>query len=164
MAQAVGVSFATEQGLFESHVVYDDLMDTLRPVLEEYSVALADSLTRFRDLPEGGGPEALSAAIARVFPCDGTAVGTVPAALAAFLRADGFEEAVITAVNCGGKTDTLGSMTGALAGAFYGASAIPERLTEGLANDKRGRDHVIALGEQLGKLTRKRNGARLEAE
>ena len=164
VAQAVAVSFATEQGLVESRVIAEDLLGQLDDVLSDYSVALGDALSRIHDLPRGGDVSELAAAIARVYPCDGTAVGTVPAALAAFMLTEGFEEAVITAVNCGGDTDTLGAMTGALAGAFYGAGTIPERLTAGLSNDERGRDRVIALGERLGALTRQRSGARLEAE
>ena len=164
VAQGVAVSEATSLGLFESNVPKDELLRKLYSPVSDASVALSDALERIRDLKPASAPEELSAAIARVFPCDGSAVGTVPAALAAFLLTESFEAALITAVNCGGKTDALGALTGAMAGAFYGAAAIPERLTNGLANDKRGRDHVIALGERLGALTRKRSGARLEPE
>ncbi|MFH2006685.1 MAG: ADP-ribosylglycohydrolase family protein [bacterium] len=162
VAQAQALSIATVNGLFESAVTAEELLDQLQGPVSDHSVAMIDSLERIRDLRRQDSPEQLSAAIARVYSCDGSAVGTVPAALAAFLLSNSFEEAVIAAVNCGGDTDTLGAMTGALAGAFYGARSIPERLTAGLANEQRGRDHVISLGKKLGLLTRKRSGASLE--
>ncbi len=164
VVQALAVGQATVAGLFESALETDELLKTLTVQVSDYSVAMADSLERIRDLRRQDSPEQLAAAIARVYPCDGNTVGTVPAALAAFLLSDSFEGAVIAAVNCGGDTDTIGAMTGALAGAFFGIKAIPERLTASLANDKRGRDHVIALGAKLGALTRKRSGKRLEVE
>lgn len=164
IAQAAAVARVTASGLFESTVATDELLEYLLGPVSDHSVAMVDALERIRDLRRPESPEHLSGAISRVFPCDGSAVGTVPAAIAAFLLSDSFEEAVTAAVNCGGDTDTLGAMTGALAGAFYGAKAIPERLTKNLANEKRGRDHVLALGVKLGELTRKRSGKRLEVE
>lgn len=38
-----------------------------------------------------------------------------------------FEDAVVTAVNMGGDADTIGAITGGLAGALYGYEAIPDR-------------------------------------
>ncbi len=52
----------------------------------------------------------------------------VPTALYAFLRhPQAFVEAVTYAISLGGDTDTIASMTGALAGAYLGAAAIPSR-------------------------------------
>lgn len=51
---------------------------------------------------------------------------SVPAALHSFLRhRDSFTDAVLYALSLGGDTDTIASMTGALAGASLGESAIP---------------------------------------
>lgn len=47
------------------------------------------------------------------------------AALAVILTTSTFPDAVETAVNMGGDSDTLGAVAGALAGAAYGAGAIP---------------------------------------
>lgn len=56
------------------------------------------------------------------------ALEAVPAALTAFLaRPESFADAVAFAILLGGDTDTIGSMTGALSGAFLGEEAIPER-------------------------------------
>ena len=49
------------------------------------------------------------------------------AALTVFMDGDDFEEMLITAVNLGGDADTVGALTGALAGAAYGIAAIPPR-------------------------------------
>ena len=45
---------------------------------------------------------------------------TVPMALCAFLNGDSFEDCGRKAVSIGGDSDTIGAMTGSIAGAFYG--------------------------------------------
>ena len=47
-----------------------------------------------------------------------------------------FEDAVIYAVNLGGDADTIGAITGGLAGAIYGSKAIPLRWIDALANPR----------------------------
>lgn len=57
-----------------------------------------------------------------------TARGSVPTAIAAFLlHPDDPEAALVEAIRIGGDTDTIATMTGALAGARCGALALPER-------------------------------------
>lgn len=56
-----------------------------------------------------------------------TCQGTVPQAIEAFLEANDFENAIRKAVSIGGDTDTIASMTGAIAGAYYG---IPSYMVE----------------------------------
>lgn len=52
---------------------------------------------------------------------------SVPTALACFLsHPDSFTDAVTAAISLGGDTDTIAAMTGALAGAYHGYTAIPE--------------------------------------
>ena len=55
--------------------------------------------------------------------------GSAPAALASaldvFARTDNFRDAVLAAANLGGTSDVVTAVTGALAGAHYGAAAIP---------------------------------------
>ena len=55
-----------------------------------------------------------------------TCPDTVPAALLAFLEADGWEESVRLAVSVGGDSDTIACMAGAVAEAFYGG--VPEPI------------------------------------
>jgi ADP-ribosyl-[dinitrogen reductase] hydrolase len=57
----------------------------------------------------------------------GYVVDTLQASLHYALTAESFEEAVVNAVNGGGDTDTIGAVTGAVAGARFGESEIPHR-------------------------------------
>ena len=67
----------------------------------------------------------------------GYVVHTLEAALWAFHSSSTFREGALLAVNLGEDADTTGAVYGQLAGAFYGAAAIPqqwrERLYEGAA-------------------------------
>jgi poly(ADP-ribose) glycohydrolase ARH3 len=79
-----------------------------------------------------------------------TALGSVPTALFCFLsHPESFEEAVGFAVNLGGEADSIGAMTGAIAGARHGASAIPERWKDALERGPRGRGYIEELAEKL---------------
>ena len=75
----------------------------------------------------------------------GFVVDTLDAARWAFRATDTFEHAIIAAVNLGGDADTIGAVTGQLAGAYYGASAIPARWLDKLAH----RDMIIDLAVGL---------------
>jgi ADP-ribosylglycohydrolase len=76
--------------------------------------------------------------------------------LYAFLHhPDSWWDAVCLAIRVGGDTDTLGAMTGTIAGARHGARALPEDLTSRLTD--RGRWHradLVALGERCYRLIR----------
>ncbi|MFF1408676.1 ADP-ribosylglycohydrolase family protein [Streptomyces sp. NPDC058289] len=72
-----------------------------------------------------------------VWPCLGSAVW-------ALRTTTGFAEAVRTAVDLGGDTDTVAAVTGTLAGARYGAAAVPESWTAPLHVPVPGYgDHVL---------------------
>jgi len=60
------------------------------------------------------------------------AVDTLEAALWCVAQNESFEAAVLAAVHLGGDTDTIGAVTGQLAGALYGIAAIPARWVERL--------------------------------
>jgi ADP-ribosyl-[dinitrogen reductase] hydrolase len=64
---------------------------------------------------------------------------------AAGLGRDSFEDAVVFAVNLGGDADTNGAVAGALAGARFGAGAIPERWLAPL----RARERIHGLAVRL---------------
>jgi poly(ADP-ribose) glycohydrolase ARH3 len=74
---------------------------------------------------------------------------SVPTAIFAAASQGGFEETVSFAVRCGGDTDTLGAMAGALAGAAWGSTSIPARWLDALENGKRGRRYVEWLAGAL---------------
>lgn len=55
------------------------------------------------------------------------AFNSVPTAIYNFLvNEDNFSKSVIYAASLGGDTDTIASMTGAIAGAYYGVESIPK--------------------------------------
>jgi ADP-ribosylglycohydrolase len=65
----------------------------------------------------------------------GFGIATQEAVASAFLVAGSFAEfsdAVLSAVNAGGATDTRGGLTGALVGASAGANGIPQKMIDGL--------------------------------
>ena len=63
----------------------------------------------------------------------GYAIHTLEAALWSVGRTESFEDALILAVNLGEDSDTVGAVTGQLAGALYGEIGIPRRWLEPLA-------------------------------
>jgi ADP-ribosyl-[dinitrogen reductase] hydrolase len=58
----------------------------------------------------------------------------IPTCLYLLMTTDSLEEALIEVVNLGGDADTTGAILGALAGAYYGVAAIPDRWLDGLQN------------------------------
>ncbi|ERJ05693.1 thiamine-phosphate pyrophosphorylase protein [Halorhabdus tiamatea SARL4B] len=62
----------------------------------------------------------------------GYVVHTLQTALHDALTADSAEEAIVSAVNRGGDTDTIGAVTGAVAGARFGKESLPDRWLEQL--------------------------------
>lgn len=63
----------------------------------------------------------------------GWVTATLEAALWSVARTESFEDAVILAANLAGDADTVAAVTGQIAGALYGASAVPGRWLERLA-------------------------------
>ena len=57
----------------------------------------------------------------------GYVVDTLEAAIWCNLTSNSYEEAVVKAVNLGDDTDTVGAITGSIAGTIYGLEAIPDR-------------------------------------
>jgi ADP-ribosylglycohydrolase len=65
----------------------------------------------------------------------GYALHTVPIALYAALRhGDSFEAALVSALDCGGDTDTVGAIVGALMGARLGSGGIAQPWIDGIAD------------------------------
>lgn len=75
----------------------------------------------------------------------GYVVHSLEAALWCIYTSSSFEEAVITAVNLGGDADTVGAITGQLAGALWSYEAIPSRWLEKLKY----RDHIVGHAKRL---------------
>lgn len=79
------------------------------------------------------------------------ALDSVPTAIYSFLLNDDFEKSLVYAVSLGGDADTIGAMTGAIAGAYYGMEDIPSSWMERLEN----KEYIIHLGEKLRELKAK---------
>ena len=75
----------------------------------------------------------------------GFVVDSLLAALWCFINTSTFEEAVCEAVNLCGDADTVGAITGCLAGTYYGAEAVPVRWSEKILV----RDKLIELAKRI---------------
>ena len=56
----------------------------------------------------------------------GYIVDTLEAVLWSFMITDDYTQAILTAINLGDDTDTIGALTGGIAGIYYGYESIPE--------------------------------------
>lgn len=75
----------------------------------------------------------------------GYVIDTLEAALWSVANTASFEQSLILAVNLAEDADTVGAVTGQIAGALYGLSAIPERWLRSLA----WRQKIETLGHAL---------------
>jgi ADP-ribosyl-[dinitrogen reductase] hydrolase len=82
---------------------------------------------------------------ADTLPTSGYVLDTLRIAVWALWANDSFETSVMAAVNQGGDADTQGAVAGALAGARWGYSAIPDRWLAPL----QGRDELVKLADRL---------------
>ena len=97
------------------------LDNALERLESEAPTELVDALD---GLPEAVSPSSLSNS--------GYVVDTLQASLYYGLTADTAEDAIVMAVNQGNDADTVGAVTGAIAGAQFGADALPERWLNAL--------------------------------
>jgi ADP-ribosyl-[dinitrogen reductase] hydrolase len=122
---------------------------TITGLLEDTDTPLQDAL----DYVGSDAPDELVAALrplARgdspdVLETSGYVVHSLQTALHDGLFAESAEEAIVTAVHRGGDTDTIGAIAGAVAGARFGASQLPDRWLTAI--DETG--ELEALAEQL---------------
>lgn len=62
----------------------------------------------------------------------GYVIHTLEASIWCCIQTNSYEEAVLKAVNLGGDTDTIGAITGSIAGLYYGYDSIPLKWIESL--------------------------------
>jgi ADP-ribosyl-[dinitrogen reductase] hydrolase len=112
----------------------DGIFDLLLPIVTD--VELADNLRLCRDhLNRQSSPDEFAHAIALDRGVTGYINHTVPVALFCWLRHPrDFRAAVESAILLGGDTDTVGAITGALAGATQGVNAIPASWVRGICD------------------------------
>jgi ADP-ribosyl-[dinitrogen reductase] hydrolase len=85
----------------------------------------------------------------------GYVLDTLTAAIWSLLTHDSLEETLVAAVALGEDTDTTAAVAGALAGAYYGAEAIPGRWLAQLEP----REELAALADRLLELSESRASA-----
>jgi len=74
----------------------------------------------------------------------GYTMDSLACAVQSFLRTRSFEGAAISAVNLGGDADTIGAITGGLAGAYWGYNSIPEKWIKKFTDRQKSRlDNAI---------------------
>ena len=75
----------------------------------------------------------------------GYVVDTLEASLWVILKSSNFRESIIGAINLGGDTDTVGAITGSMAGIIYGYDDIPEVWLKVLKS----KDYLVNLAENF---------------
>ena len=148
VAQATAVGIATRKGLKGGTIEVGEFIDLIIENAGEIDQEMLRELERIKEI-EGGDLSTTIGAISSHFYCDVSAIGAVPPAIASFLLTKSFKESVVVAVNCGGDTDTLGAMAGAIAGAYYGYSQLPKEWLVPLENEGKGRDYILSLADRL---------------
>ncbi len=117
------------------------LEDAATPLQDALDYVGADApselVTAVRPLARGDSPDTLETS--------GYVVHSLQTALHDSLIAESAEEAIVTAVNHGGDTDTVGAIAGAVAGARFGASQLPDRWLSAIDET----DELETLAAQL---------------
>lgn len=115
--------------------IYTDYMEKLlegKSIKDAYDEILridylrdfdSDTVAQYRRILDGN----LKSIPADDISSSGYVVHTLEACLWTALNSDSYEQAVITAVNLGDDTDTVGAITGSIAATFFGLDSIPER-------------------------------------
>lgn len=75
----------------------------------------------------------------------GTVMGCYASAWNSICSTTTFEDAIVHAVNKGGDADTVGAVTGMIAGRIYGYNAIPQRWIDALVQH----DNLLATANKL---------------
>ena len=105
--------------------VLGDADRPLQDALEHVGGSAPDELVAaLRPLARGDSPDSLETS--------GYVVHSLQTALHDALGCESPEAAIVTAVNRGGDTDTIGAIAGAVVGARFGASALPNRWVAAL--------------------------------
>ena len=147
--QAMAVAIATSI----TEVSVGGFVDPVRRMLNEFEDLLQDTskFTTALDRIEAGlGLRETCLAMSTLLGTGIEAFEAVPMAMYCFLRhPDSFVDAVTAAVFIGGDTDTIASMTGAIAGAFHGCRSIPTAWLQRVQEETYTVDYVGNLADQL---------------
>ena len=139
----VGIEGAVAQAVAAHHALKDHY--EREALLSDFDrVLLTDRFRRKLEIFEECLGRADDRAASRQLGNGVSADRSVLTAVYCFVVADSFEETVRRAIGMGGDTDTIAAMAGALAGARYGATDIPEAWLE--VED---RDRLLRLAGQF---------------
>jgi ADP-ribosyl-[dinitrogen reductase] hydrolase len=129
------------------------VIDQVRELMgsEQYATPLHESLgVGVTHLKAGRTTEEYAAALGLRRGVSGYMYHTVPVALYAWLRhPDDYRAAVQSAIRCGGDTDTVAAITGALVGARVGKAGIPAEWLGGIIDWPRSVGWVERLAGRL---------------
>lgn len=119
---------------------------------EPAAAKLLESLeTAERSLHAGRTTEEFAADLGLSRGVSGYIYHTVPVAIYSWLRyPDDLRTAVQSCIRCGGDTDTVAAIAGALVGARVGKAGIPSEWLRGVIDWPRSMSWVEALGERVG--------------
>jgi len=156
VAQATAVAIALEHGLSNDSIEAEDFVDRISAQVSSIDKGFAEALDGIISISQRLSPhptddsaiEAIEA-IGDRYGLSLKAIESVPAAIGAFVLTNSFKEAVVLAVNLGGDTDTIGAMTGAVAGAYYGLDQIPQEWIDPLENRVKGREYTATCVKQI---------------
>lgn len=104
---------------------------------EDYSMFSTDSIDCYKRILNGE----LNSLDVDDIKSTGYVVDTLEASLWVLLQAKDYKESIIGSVNLGGDTDTIGAITGSMAGILYGYNSFPKEWINDLAR----KDYIIEL-------------------
>ncbi len=133
---ALAVSLASQTSNFDHSSFFRDMLSSCQSKAYREKIEKGSGAKSPNDLVAlGNGIQALE---------------SVPTAIASFaLTPRSFEETIANVIFLGGDTDTLAAMAGAIAGAYLGASKLPQRLIGLLESSPKGRVYLIELADSL---------------
>ncbi len=139
IAGALSIAFFVSRALNDKKdfILLDECYNYIKDIDEEFAKKLLE-IKNFKNFNE----------LSHIYNYFGTGVKTeevVPSAIATYLLTNNFKEGMLKCINAGGDTDSLASMYGAIAGAYYGFKSIPKEWINGLKN----KEVVFKLAERL---------------
>lgn len=124
--------------------IYKELQTEITDFLKQLNIS-ADEISQFNQLLEGNFANLTEDEI----QSSGYVLHTLEASIWCLLNTDNYKDAVLKAVNLGEDTDTTGSVTGGIAGLYYGYENIPQKWITQLARYEAIEDLALRLSNRL---------------
>lgn len=137
----------------EKWKAYELMQKTVREFLNQNPLCSQDEMDKFHrilELKVGNYDLAPLHTLQEVeISSSGYVLSSLEASLWCFLNSENYAEAVLKAVNLGEDTDTTGTITGGIAGIYYGFENIPEEWVEVLVRKEDIENLCIKLENKL---------------